>query len=711
MHRRFTAQNCPPKTLTAGRTSPHRSFTFSSRCLAPLFVLFLAAWGTLNSRSALAQSGSAIQPAVVLDFSVEGNLDPLLGRKASDAVAVELQRSGDYEIVTRQQVEDAVRTQPGLRPPFNEPTQQRLAGVVGARSVFSGRVLRTDLTNRRSARVTIEVRQLDAGTGDYVNGAQISEITADKLQEIDNDVLVDEAINKAAFSAVRAMKQTRLPQGTVLNVTRDDIELNLGARNGVAPGQRYSVLRDVYNRAIDRVERVKVGEVTITRVEADQSTARLSAGGQAGVRTQDKVRQIFVPLPVSVSATGSSSPVTAPPVTQARTPSVVKKSGNLLIGGAALLGLIALAGFGGGSSNSPQAAPQNTTAIPVRTSINATAPVAAINVNYRESLPNILLPNDLLVGYLVFRGTSANFAATPDTLVDFVQGNTTTYTDTTQVRGGRRYTISTENDDDNGGTGRFFVEVEADDIAVSTISQSTDEIVVEAAREPLQLGVQYFYRVKRILAQRTTIPGDDNDDETTVRLQPIQSNPSVSSGGATAIPTPSTANIATIAADGSISSDPNAFNLDDFIVVLQPSGVAGAGQTTFAPGEINQIVIQVSTASTFPAGNTYEEIRANPNPNVNQQIVLDLNDIRVPNFQAGDQAFLRVGLRNSTDNPGNTIFSNALLLPSPLGQNSVASRFLSGGATGRRSGGFSLPGRRGAGGAGDRTPGHVLRPR
>ena len=127
-----------------------------------------------------AQAQTAVQRAAVLDFSVNPGLDPILGRKAADAIAVELQRSGDFEIVTRQDLEAAIATQPGLRPPYTEATQARLAGVVNARSVFSGRVLRTVVNNNRSARVFIEVRQLDVITSDYVNGTQISEITDEK---------------------------------------------------------------------------------------------------------------------------------------------------------------------------------------------------------------------------------------------------------------------------------------------------------------------------------------------------------------------------------------------------------------------------------------------------------------------------------------------------------------------------------------------------
>jgi hypothetical protein len=112
--------------------------------------------------------------------------------------------------VTRQELEQAVASQPGLRPPYNEPTQARLAGVVGARSVFSGRVLRTIVQNGRSAACWSRCASLTPRRA-TTSTAPDQRSDDEKLQQFDNDVLVDEAINKAAFAAVRSMKQTSLP--------------------------------------------------------------------------------------------------------------------------------------------------------------------------------------------------------------------------------------------------------------------------------------------------------------------------------------------------------------------------------------------------------------------------------------------------------------------------------------------------------------------
>ncbi|MDF2439363.1 MAG: hypothetical protein JWN98_347 [Abditibacteriota bacterium] len=702
----------------SGPVSPSSSAScsslFSRRVLASFLMVLLTIGGALAPATVRAQS--AVQPTVVLDFSVNDKDDPILGRKTADALAVELQRSGDFEVIPRQQVEEAVRTQPGLRPPYNEPTQARLAGVVGARSVFSGRVVRVLLSARRSARIQIEVRQLDAATGDFINGTQISEVTTDKLEDVDNDVLIDEAINKAAFAAVRAMKQTRLPEGTVMNVTRSDVETNLGTRSGAAPGQRYSVLRDVFNRALGRVERVKVGEVTIVRVEADASTAVLSAGGQAGVKTGDKVRQIFIPSAVAfvggTGGTGSSSPVTAPPpVTGRGAGSGIKKIGSGLIGGLALLALIGLAGFGGGSNNSPAEAPRNVVAVPITSAATTSSPGTAINVNFREGLPGIIRGTDV-AGYLIFRSTSANFATTPETLIDFVRGGQTNYTDTATPGLRRDITIEEDNPTTGNNTsqnnGRLVItDTTSTTAAQNEINQDADSIDITVTRPPLQLGVQYFYRVVRIMAQRTTTTntgtGGNNQNQTVVNLNPVLSQTSASSGGATAIPT-------LRAVDFTTSN-----NLDDFTVTinaLDPLGT-GVGVVGLAVGEIDQIVVQVSRNSTFAEADTFNQIVANPGSNVDQTTTLRLGNIRVRNFEPGDPVFVRLGLRNSTDRPGGTIYSRPLQI-TPTGVDSVASRFVTGQGTGRRSGGVGLPGAPNSGLKSNgirRTPGHILRPR
>lgn len=263
----------------------------------------------LSQKAAVAQLD--IQTAVVLDFEVFPGLDPNLGRKAADSLAVELQTSTAnnpvprqrIEVVPRQRVLQVMNDTTALTPPYTDIIQLRLARATGASSVFWGRVLSATVSDRKAARVTLEVMQFDASMGDYSNGAVVSQMALDKNANTDNDLLLDEAINKAVYAAVIEIGRRPFPIGTVQIVTRSYNLINLGSRNGVSRGQTYAVLRDVYRgrdtNDRDIVERIKIGEMIITKIDVDQATGLPTTGGGAGIKIGDKVRKIYAP---SISA-------------------------------------------------------------------------------------------------------------------------------------------------------------------------------------------------------------------------------------------------------------------------------------------------------------------------------------------------------------------------------------------------------------------------
>ena len=678
---------------TQSRFSPLSRLPFS------LLALFCGALLLLTSARTPVWAQPSIQRVAVLDFATTQGIDPILGRKAADALAVELQRSGDYEVVTRQELETAVVEQPGLKPPYNSATQSRLANAVRSTSVISGRVVSAQISARRSARVQIEVRQLDAATGDYINGTQISEITDDKLQDTDTEVLVDEALNKAAYAAVRSMKQTNLPQGTVLNVTTNDVELNIGTNRGAAVGQRYSLLRDIENSSkIDRfgnklVERLKIGEIQIIRVESDQAVARLVAGGQAGIRTSDKVRQIYVPanFPISTSADGgSSTPVTAPARVNRQNAS--KKYSSGLLGVLLLAGLVGYAGFGGSGSNSPTNSPGTPATIAVRTSPVADQANSAIRVDFRDSLPSIITGSDV-AGYAIYRSLAEGFAPSPETLVGFGRGNISTFVDSTLPNPRREITITELNPGGTTGTqsGRLVVNETVGGDGANAITQTDTTLTLVINPNPLIPGNQYFYRVARIVGIRSSTT---TGTATTINLQPILSNVSPSSkGGSTAIPTLL------------LNNDFTSNDLDNFVVTLPSDQVRG---------NIDRVTVQVSRSQNFTDGQTFSQLFSNPPRNGQGLVVLNLGDIRVPGFEAGEQVFVRILLSASTDGIVAQIASNPLLLSSPAGQNLLSTRFVAPGTVSGRNGGMSIPGGRSNGQARSsvrRGSGRVLRPR
>jgi hypothetical protein len=271
----------------------------------------LTAMGLLFATGVLTRPAEAqldVQTCVVLDFDVYPGLDPNLGRKAADALAVELQTSTAnepvprqrIEIVPRQRVQQIIHDTTALSPPYTDVIQLRLARATGASSIFSGRVLSARVADHQAARVTVEIMQFDASMGDFSNGSVVSQSAVDKTGTADNDLLLDEAINKAIYAGIIDIQRKPYPIGTIQIVTRDTALMNLGTRNGVSRGQKYAILRDVYQGrdASDRdvVKRIKIAECVATRLDVDQASVVLTQGGSAGVKIGDKVRRIYVPF-------------------------------------------------------------------------------------------------------------------------------------------------------------------------------------------------------------------------------------------------------------------------------------------------------------------------------------------------------------------------------------------------------------------------------
>jgi hypothetical protein len=702
-----------------------------------LLPLVFALFAALSSVPAHAQDPIA-QTVVVLDFATTDGIDPLLGRKAADALAVELQRSGDFKVVTRQQLQEAVGQQAGLQPPFNDTAQVRLAQALGASSVFSGQITGVQVTPGQSARVRALVRQLDAATGDYINGTQNIETTEQKLTAVANEILIDEAINKVTFAAVRSMRQTTLPTGAVLNTTRNDMELSIGSRNGVSVGQRYTVLRDVNSPTRGVTERVKIGEVTVRRVDADQATAVVTAGGAAGVRTGDFVREIFVaptsPLSFVSGNSTSSTPVTAPPVRSGNRSGIAKSGlGKGILGLAGLGLLVGLVGLGGGGNNTSPSVGQpfesNPTGVYPQPTVRFTTGFSGIGKG---------LQGESVVGYIVYRGTSANFAATTDNIQGFIDarnvssGSQLSFSEPIIPNGftsglTRTVTITSNSNatNNNGTTGTgSTIDVTVfnpSDVAgpiFNNFQQFQTSITFTFTQQPLQIGQQYFYRVQRIAAERVSAinnntgnGGTNTNTGTTINLLPFRSPSSAPTGGYTPLLRPLVASAATDLTTGPTLDLANfsvTLNATPDITQLINSGAArtntfffGFNSGYFVPFGTNvtsgadTFEIQISTTPSFSASTTFvSQDFAAPTVNANGDAVFSFpSGITLPggaNFTPGStQLYIRALSRNSTDaNPTFRISPTVTIPASQVTDSRVAttgaisSRFVVSGASG-----------------------------
>ena len=530
----MTLSDMAPTSSVAGKTAPTRSFSsalhaffslqresaamrFVARgvlttwLLPMLFAFFATLTTPLGAPVAVAQ-GAPAQSVIVLDFATANGIDPLIGRKAADGLAVELQRSGSFDVVPRQRVEEAVDQQAGLQPPYNNIAQIKLAEAVNASSVFSGVITAVNVTPGRMARVSLQVSQLDVITGDNINGTVVSESTEQKLGEVASEILVDEAINKAVFAAARSMRQTTLPTGTVLNVATDEVVLSIGADAGVSSGERFTVLRDKYDRVRNVTERSKIGEVTITQVNATQSSARVSAGGQEGVRTGDRVRQIFTASSYPTTSTrdgNSTTPVTAPPRRANGGNSgggFLKKSSAGLLGLVGLAALVGLVGFGGGTGTNPPRGIDITEANPTQTypQPRFTFTAGFNGINFSQTLDR-----ESVVAYIIYRGTAPGF--TPDVnniqaIVDArfdASNKNITFTDA-GIQGISRYrrvvitsTVTNDGNNNGGTTGNVsgtsninvtFTDLLGTDAIANILDTTSNQITIQFTQQPLRIG-------------------------------------------------------------------------------------------------------------------------------------------------------------------------------------------------------------------------------
>lgn len=256
-----------------------------------LTLLMLAPYlaGAGSMRTASAQVAS-LPIVVVLDFANRTAVGgPLLGRSAAAALILEMKAADQWDVVRESVVQDGINRL-NLQRPFDRVDLARLAADPGvaAAQVVTGEILSARVTERPAqASVTVSVRVMDVASRELINGAVVTASSASRPgYSGGTDVLLDEAINKAAFLARESLGRFQLPEGTVMNTTvvgtRYDALLNIGARQGVKVGMRFVVLRG----------RDLVGRAQVSTVDPDKSVASV-VDNYRGVKPEDRVRAIY----------------------------------------------------------------------------------------------------------------------------------------------------------------------------------------------------------------------------------------------------------------------------------------------------------------------------------------------------------------------------------------------------------------------------------
>lgn len=264
--------------------------------LTATVALAVAAVGTAG-----AQVTKPMTVAVLKFSNSSGVRGDLLAKSASAATETQFIGSTRYDVVKKDTV-DKTMTDLTLSYPLDRLGMQQLATALEADGIVTGDVLRV-LKNPKTGQwsVTLKVEMTDRSSGELVNGAIV---TGDSGTRPDfsgsEDLLVDEAINKAAFAAVRSMNERILPEGTVFATSshegQSETLLNIGSNSGVRQGMEFIVLRN----------REQVGRIKVTSVSPTDANAAVISTTR-GVQPEDKIRAVFRLEDISADSGGTGA--------------------------------------------------------------------------------------------------------------------------------------------------------------------------------------------------------------------------------------------------------------------------------------------------------------------------------------------------------------------------------------------------------------------
>ncbi len=316
-------------------------------CYTLIVALLCSTFPACLGTPANAQVVPLFQVAVVDFVNESGVQGPLLARLATDAVVVEMSKTTRYDVgITRTQIEKELE-RIGLKQPLGRVGLVRLAKALAVDAIVQGSVKSVSLTgsgDKRQAVVTLAVEMIDQASGESINGALQTGRSATRVgYTSDDDTLITEAINNAAFLSVEKMISYVIPEaGVTINIGADRVMLNKGLRDGLRPGMRMIVLR--------RGE--IIGYVDVQTVDPMDSIAKVVKSAR-GIKPEDKVRAIYE-LPTRIASGGREEPLpTGAPKGGASGKGILSTIGKVLVGAAIVYGIAQIFRSGRGGEDAP----------------------------------------------------------------------------------------------------------------------------------------------------------------------------------------------------------------------------------------------------------------------------------------------------------------------------------------------------------------------
>ncbi len=629
------------------------SWSLVTALLLPLLVMALPA------KRAEAQV-TRLPAVAALEFTVLPSIKAsgILGRNATDAVVLEMQRTGRFDVTPRTQLNQQLQ-ELGLTPPLDNNGVVRLGQALGVDFVLTGDVTNVAFTeNPRRARITVSARLIDVTSGEFANGAietGYSNPPAPGFQP-DDEALINQALTNAAFNAVRTINNYTLPEATVLLTRSDEVTLNRGVRDGLQPGQEMIVVRG----------NERVGRLRVVTVNPTDSIATITDPGK-GIRPEDRARAIFqIPgIAKADDGTYKRSPIgdteSYKPARKKNSKSIVaviigialavllasllfNKKSNTANAGISSVTARAFAEGSSGIAGDPSAARvlvswQASRDIPANNVIEYHvfrdgAIIAAVNQGNREFIDSTNIPT--IVNYQGIDFGNGGTTTTGTTTAGTTTVGTTTGTTTTGTTGGT-----------TGTTGN----------TVTDPSQPTALTAFSRAVSPLGVGQTHTYRVNvlftqvRVPVSSTTGGGTTGGGTTGGGTTGGGTTGGAATGGGTAGNTAGTVfyrETPVLATSGSATpiTRPGATgpvsdqNLQRVRVTYRT--VQGA----------NQYIVEFASDPSFNNKKTRGPFFSAFTSGVDSQTaILDLSG-DFSNLNSGDRIYYRVGARNSNDSPG-----------------------------------------------------------
>ncbi len=565
-----------------------------ARLLANLLVFaFLApVFGHLGAAAAYAQANRLTRQLRVVVLEVEDVSDEPtlenLGSLARDAVWVEMQGNRWFRPMPQQEAAAAIQRGEERNEfvrPLDASEQQKLAMTESQEGVASGyvRVLGVE-GDPRIATVEMQLFFLDAATGMYINGATCVE-KSDPRPGYDgpDSTLIQEAVNKAAHTAVDQMGRYEVVEGYVLaGEGTDTVRICVGRRDGVENGDRFVVLGRVTDSKTHQTYSEVRGVIEVGDARSTYSVCkRIESGRPYPVMTGDFVRRIF-----SQEAIGKGDQVVAPTVADRGHKSKSSKSLSKILLITALVVLVGVLLDQNGAHTTP--------GLGVRASgVNIPGlPNAMLRVRWEPGGAISAVPQaraGYIVGYEIHRGLSPEFPVTPNSMIDFLEGgmNKRYDDDSGQMPVGKVASIAEA--DETIGIYPVTIEIQ-DDLVVPTWEVEPTTVTYTYNYSPPVVGQMYYYAV-RVLSKKLGAqpfpPTSDGDTEDEVLTGQLVVSVASRCGPATVIEPPTLVSPPDYPDPGSLD-----VNLDTQL--FEWEAVQGA----------DTYVIELSTDRTFPAKQT-----------------------------------------------------------------------------------------------------------